>query len=580
MANLSSTRIFGDGTVERSLYVKQRLGVGVGSPDYAVDVFGDIRLNAEGSGNGKAQVRFNEGSGTSAYIGYDGENLNGGDNRLEFSSNGTHMVIQNRGRVGIGTTSPSYKLDVNQTGNEDDIARFIDDDNNSFIFKNNGAFTIDGDGGRHLTIQDNGDVGINTSSPGEKLDVNGTIRSEGIDIEGGDPGHINRDGAFYRTGGQAWITVDDNLYIRNQGDGGNSTFAFEVDEERFYLGNNKSAPALSEDKNSSGNLQVGNGSNGYAEVEAQDYYIHEDNLWLGDHVDNDDAHHPDHRDGVDFIEFDNDERSDHDGQDGRLFWDLSEGLYISSSNSKTGSTSVLQWSRSNVTAGSNVSVNYDSRGRPTISASGGGNTYTDSDAIDAIESNSNKLNMSAGIDIQSNGNIDSVNKLNVSTIDSNNGDGHIDWKQPVHFNGNGGNNESYEVRISGKGLRVDDSVRATGDVIAFYSSDRRLKKNPTKVENPMTKIEKLTGVGFGWKEKASREGKGFGVFAHDAKSIDERLVRKQGDGYLGVDYQQLHGIEIEALKQVNEKTQENQSQIKNLENKIEQLQTEINQLKQ
>lgn len=293
MANLSSTRIFGDGTVERNLYVKQRLGVGVGSPDYAVDVFGDIRLNADGSSNGKAQVRFNEGSGTNAYIGYDGNNLGGGDNRLEFNCNGTHMVVENRGRVGIGTTSPEEALDVR--GNKIQLVNSSTSGSSQIHFGDPDDVNV----GRIKYEHSADSMEFETNAQGTQvtIDSGGTIQSAGIDIEGGDPGHINRDGAFYRTGGQAWITVDDNLYIRDQGNGGNSTFAFEVDEERFYLGNNKSAPALSEDKNSSGNLQVGNGSNGYAEVEAQDYYIHEDNLWLGDHVDDSNAHHSRYGDG-------------------------------------------------------------------------------------------------------------------------------------------------------------------------------------------------------------------------------------------------------------------------------------------
>lgn len=662
MANLSSTRIFGDGTVERSLYVKQRLGVGVGSPDYAVDVFGDIRLNANGSSNGKAQVRFNEGSGTNAYIGYDGNNLNGGDNRLEFNSNGTHMVIENRGRVGIGTTSPQHQLTVegnnavasldgaNTNGTpmlhigeqgEYGIGFRWDSGRNLDIVQFD-AETISNSGGTkvgHFRVRDEefywkGNVGIGTTSPEEALDVRGdkiqlvnsstsgssqihfgdpddvnvgrikyehsadsmefetnaqgtqvtidsggTIQSAGIDIEGGDPGHINRDGAFYRTSGQAHITVDDKLYIRNQGGGGGETgqFLFNVDSGRFYLDGGGNI-ALSEDS-SDGHLRVDNGSGSYREIEAQDYYVHEDNYWIGslnleNHVNNDDAHHPDHRDSVEYIDFANNERSDYDGQDGKLYWDLSEGLYISSSSSRTGNTSVLQWSRSNVNPGSNISISYDGRGRPTISASGG-NTYTDADASDISGSNTNK-------------NIDGTGS------GAPNARGYqVSWDTDFAFFGlvdlgddnkhvaiaNEQQSDDFKfysaaaniVTITGGG-----TIRADGDVVAFYSSDRRLKKNPTQVENPMTKIEKLTGVGFGWKEKASREGKGFGVFAQDAKKIDDRLIRKQGDGYLGVDYQQLHGIEIEALKQVNEKVEENQSEIQRLKQRIAKLESNDN----
>jgi hypothetical protein len=340
------------------------------------------------------------------------------------------------------------------------------------------------------------------------------------------------------------------------------------------------------------NYRVGIGDNNpnqeldvNGQVQAQDYYINEDNYWIGDlnlesHVNNDDAHHPDHRDSVEYIDFANNERSDYDGQDGKLFWDLSEGLYISSSNSRTGNTSVLQWSRSNVNPGNNISISYDGKGRPTISASGGGNTYTDADASDISGGNTSK-------------NIEGVGS------GAPNARGYqVSWDSDFAFFGLvdlGNNNkhvaianeeQSDDFRFYTQGNDIvsiigsSGTIRADGDVVAFYSSDRRLKKNPTQVENPMTKIEKLTGVGFGWKEKASREGKGFGVFAQDAKKIDDRLIRKQGDGYLGVDYQQLHGIEIEALKQINENVNQNQSRIQKLEDKVEQLQNKINQIKQ
>ena len=68
--------------------------------------------------------------------------------------------------------------------------------------------------------------------------------------------------------------------------------------------------------------------------------------------------------------------------------------------------------------------------------------------------NVNSITMNGTVDLQSNGNVDSVNNLNVSTIDSNNGSNHINVNQPMRFDGAGGNNEFYELRVDGKGLYV------------------------------------------------------------------------------------------------------------------------------
>ena len=69
-----------------------------------------------------------------------------------------------------------------------------------------------------LTTQANGGLtvkGTGTSSFAGSLNVSDGITSKnGIIVDGG-RAHINKDGAFYRHGGQVYITVDDNLYIRD-----------------------------------------------------------------------------------------------------------------------------------------------------------------------------------------------------------------------------------------------------------------------------------------------------------------------------------------------------------------------------
>jgi hypothetical protein len=66
----------------------------------------------------------------------------------------------------------------------------------------------------------------------------------GLRINGNRSAHVDVDGAFYRTGGQVYLTVDDNLYVR---DANAATAAFHFDTNNGRLGVGKSNPACAID---------------------------------------------------------------------------------------------------------------------------------------------------------------------------------------------------------------------------------------------------------------------------------------------------------------------------------------------
>ena len=100
------------------------------------------------------------------------------DADLEFWTNNLkRMIIDNGGRVGIGTPNPGEKLEVNgnikQTADNDKIIQGAVDEYSQYFDGTNQNFeTTSGD----IILNPTGNVGIGTATPSEKLEVNGNIR--------------------------------------------------------------------------------------------------------------------------------------------------------------------------------------------------------------------------------------------------------------------------------------------------------------------------------------------------------------------------------------------------------------------
>jgi hypothetical protein len=110
-----------------------------------------------------------------------------------------------------------------------------------------------------------------------------------------------------------------------------------------------------------------------------------------------------------------------------------------------------------------------------------------------------------------------------------------------------------EISLSSGTLTINGDIRATGDIYALASSDKRLKENIIPISNPMDKIKKIGGYTFNWngvsnKPKHIQE---VGVLAQEIQEVLPEVVKEKGDGYLGVDYEKIIALLIEGIKEQN-----------------------------
>lgn len=98
-------------------------------------------------------------------------------------------------------------------------------------------------------------------------------------------------------------------------------------------------------------------------------------------------------------------------------------------------------------------------------------------------------------------------------------------------------------------------VKAEGDVVAYNSSDERLKTNIEVISNALEKIKQLQGVTFNWNNLAvnkDQEIKQVGLLAQQVQAVLPEAVNQRTDGYLGVDYEKLVPLLVQAINELVE----------------------------
>ena len=100
-------------------------------------------------------------------------------------------------------------------------------------------------------------------------------------------------------------------------------------------------------------------------------------------------------------------------------------------------------------------------------------------------------------------------------------------------------------------IEASGNIRSKADIIAFYSSDKKLKNNIIKITDSNNVINSINGYEFDWNDKTDREGHDYGVIAQEVEKVAPTLVKKREDGYLAVDYIKLIPVLIEEVKSLN-----------------------------
>jgi hypothetical protein len=102
---------------------------------------------------------------------------------------------------------------------------------------------------------------------------------------------------------------------------------------------------------------------------------------------------------------------------------------------------------------------------------------------------------------------------------------------------------SEKLQVAGAGLATQWKT----------SSDVRLKKDITTIDNALDKVSVLRGVEFKWRteeypDKGLDEGKKIGLIAQEVEKVLPEVVSTDNKGYKSVEYANIVGVLVEAVK--------------------------------
>ena len=107
------------------------------------------------------------------------------------------------------------------------------------------------------------------------------------------------------------------------------------------------------------------------------------------------------------------------------------------------------------------------------------------------------------------------------------------------------------------------TIFSYGDVVAYYTSDRSLKTNINKIDQPLIKLKTLNGYEFDWKDNAPEHLRGhdIGVIANEVEDTLPEAVINRPDGVKAVNYNKIVPLLIESIKELTSKVEKLESKI-------------------
>ena len=111
-------------------------------------------------------------------------------------------------------------------------------------------------------------------------------------------------------------------------------------------------------------------------------------------------------------------------------------------------------------------------------------------------------------------------------------------------------NGTERLRVDTSGIDVSGRIVADSDITAY--SDERLKKDIVTIDGALDKTKALRGVEF---TRIADNSRSIGVVAQELEAILPELVLTDDEGMKSVNYAQITGLLIEAVKELSAKVE-------------------------